>query len=643
MRIRGKKASIIMADAPSSRTSKLNSMFWLVSSLILCVEILPAASFYLPGIAPINYGRGEKLEVKAVKMTSVKTQLPFEYYSVPICKPENLQYKPENLGEVLRGDRIVNTLYQIQMAENKGCRLLCKPKTLTAEESTKLAKLISEEYYVHMVIDNLPVATKFILEGKKQYDHGFKLGFAIDEETYLNNHLKMILKYHTYDNSTFRVVGFEVEPKSVVRDAVGIEEGSDTCSINPKWPAGQKIIPGKENTVMLTYEVTWEASDIVWASRWDTYLAMSDVQIHWFAIVNSVVIVLFLSGIVSMIMIRTLRRDIARYNKEEDMEDAMEESGWKLVHGDVFRPPQRSWLLTAFVGSGVQIFCMVVITLVFAMLGMLSPASRGSLVTAIIFLYVFMGVFAGYFAARLYKTCKGQNWKKSALLTATLYPGVISIDCFILNFFIWGQHSSGAVPFTTMLALLCMWLGISSPLVFLGYWFGYRKQPYEHPVRTNQIPRQVPEQPWFMSPIPSNLLAGILPFGAVFIELFFILSAIWENQFYYLFGFLFLVFLILASCVSQISIVMIYFQLCSEDYHWWWRSFFMSGSCSIYVFFYAIFYFVTKLEIEDFVPGLLYFGYTCIMVLSFWLLTGTVGFYATYIFIRHIYAAVKID
>ena len=32
-------------------------------------------------------------------MTSIKTQLPFEYYSIPICKPENLQYKPENLGE----------------------------------------------------------------------------------------------------------------------------------------------------------------------------------------------------------------------------------------------------------------------------------------------------------------------------------------------------------------------------------------------------------------------------------------------------------------------------------------------------------------------------------------------------------------
>ena len=29
--------------------------------------------------------------------------------------------------------------------------------------------------------------------------------------------------------------------------------------------------------------------------------------------------------------------------------------------------------------------------------------------------------------------------------TATLYPGFVSIVCFILNFFIWGQHSSGAV------------------------------------------------------------------------------------------------------------------------------------------------------------------------------------------------------
>ena len=52
---------------------------------------------------------------------------------------------------------------------------------------------------------------------------------------------------------------------------------------------------------------------------------------------------------------------------------------------------------------------------------------------------------------------------------------------------------------------------------------------------------------------------------------------------------------------------------------------------------------VLQLEITEFIPTLLYFGYTGLMVFSFWLLTGTIGFYAAYFFIRKIYAAIKID
>ena len=68
---------------------------------------------------------------------------------------------------------------------------------------------------------------------------------------------------------------------------------------------------------------------------------------------NSIVIIFFLSGVITMIMVRTLRRDIARYNRDDDDdddEDVLEESGWKLVHGDVFRAPWNIGLLTALVG-----------------------------------------------------------------------------------------------------------------------------------------------------------------------------------------------------------------------------------------------------------------------------------------------------
>ena len=39
----------------------------------------------------------------------------------------------------------------------------------------------------------------------------------------------------------------------------------------------------------------------------------------------------------------------------------MEETGWKLVHGDVFRPPQYPMLLVACIGSGLQLLCMVLV------------------------------------------------------------------------------------------------------------------------------------------------------------------------------------------------------------------------------------------------------------------------------------------
>ena len=123
--------------------------------------------------------------------------------------------------------------------------------------------------------------------------------------------------------------------------------------------------------------------------------------------------------------------------------------GWKLVHGDVFRPPLTSPMLLSvlagenppsnlltihtycssilyvirytlytltcvvIVGSGLQILAMTVCTMVCALLGLTSPANRGALMTTLLLLYVFMGSVAGYASARVYKLFGGKDWKVS--------------------------------------------------------------------------------------------------------------------------------------------------------------------------------------------------------------------------------------
>lgn len=113
---------------------------------------------------------------------------------------------------------------------------------------------------------------------------------------------------------------------------------------------------------------------------------------------------------------------------------------------------------------------------------------------------VMIRAFAGYYSARLYKVFRGTSWTKNAIVTATLVPGILFTIVFMLNLFVWSKNSSNAIPFGTFFALVVMWFGISLPLSLIGAFFGQRKMVIEHPGRTNQIPRQIPEPVWYLRP-----------------------------------------------------------------------------------------------------------------------------------------------
>jgi transmembrane 9 superfamily protein 2/4 len=307
---------------------------------------------------------------------------------------------------------------------------------------------------------------------------------------------------------------------------------------------------------------------------------MPNAKIQWFSIINSLVIVLFLSGMVAMILLRTVHKDLAKYNSAQTSDDVEEEFGWKLVHGDVFRPPTKCMLLSVACGSGVQIGVMSLVTLALACLGFLSPASRGALMTTAIVCYVFLGTTAGYISARMYKMFGGEKWAMNVLLTALLCPGIAFAIFFVLNLVLWVNESSAAMPFLTLLALLALWLGVSTPLVFFGSYLGFKKPTIEQPVRTNQIPRQIPQQYMYTRPVPSIVMGGILPFGCIFIQLFFILNSIWSHQFYYMFGFLSVVYLILIITCSETTILLCYFHLCTEGKHFSFKKSHFKKRCS---------------------------------------------------------------
>ncbi|KAG4195276.1 hypothetical protein ERO13_A06G102000v2 [Gossypium hirsutum] len=523
----------------------------MIPALLFLSLIHGVHCFYLPGVAPEDFQKGDPLKVKVNKLTSIKTQLPYSYYSLPFCTPEKIVDSAENLGEVLRGDRIENSPYAFTMQEPQLCTVLCRIM-IDAKTAKQFKVKIDDEYRVNMILDNLPLVVpikRLDQASNTVYQLGYHIGLKgqyagnKEEKYFIHNHLAFTVKYHRdLRTGSSRIVGFEVKPYSIKHEYEGKwseKTRLTTCDPHAKRTVVNSNTPLEvevNKEIIFSYDVEYQESDVKWASRWGSYLLMSDDQIHWFSIVNSLMIVLFLTGMVAMIMLRTLYRDISKYNELETQEEALEETGWKLVHGDVFRPPSNSDLLCVYVGTGVQFLGMVLVTMIFAVLGFLSPSNRGGLMTAMLLLWVSMGIFAGYASTNLYKMFKGAEWKKIAAKTAFMFPAIVFVIFFVLNALIWGQKSSGAVPFGTMFALVFLWFGISVPLVIVGGYVGFKKPAMEDPVKTNKIPRQIPEQAWYMNPIFSILIGGILPFGAVFIELFFILTSIWLNQFYYIYA-----------------------------------------------------------------------------------------------------------
>ncbi|KZP34674.1 hypothetical protein FIBSPDRAFT_1035660 [Athelia psychrophila] len=618
--------------------------------------LLPACSqaFYLPGAAPKDYQRGESVNLFVNALTpmlsghedsKLKSLVNYDYYNPKFrfCEPKGgPKAQAESLGSILFGDRIFNSPYDIKMLENNGtCQTLCVVPEVDGEDAKFINDRIKEDYALNWLVDGLPAAEmkQDMKTGDIFFDMGFNLGDnneELAEAPALHNHYEIVFRYHTATPGNHRVVGVLVWPSSVG----GTQDSTPRCEGNN----GPLLLSESQTqAVRYTYRVTWNESDTPWATRWDNYLHIFDPRIHWFSLVNSLVIVVFLCVMVSMILLRSVSRDISRYNAIDVSEDVQEDWGWKLVHGEVFRTPRYPMLLAVMVGNGAQLCAMVGVTLVFALLGFLSPSNRGSLATVMMVCWTFFGGVGGYFSSRVYASLGGIDRRKNAFLTATVLPTFIFAIVFLLNLSLLIAGSSGAVPFGTMLLIVLLWFGISAPLSAIGAYFGSKHGGIPNPVRVNQIPRQIPPTPKYLRPWAATLLSGILPFGAAFVELYFVMSSLFASRAYYAFGFLALTAGVVGLTTATVTILFTYFVLCAEEYRWHWRAFLTGGGSAFWLLAYGIFYWASRLSLDSMSSVMLYLGYLFLLALLDFLVTGTIGFLASYWAVRRLYSSIRID
>eukprot|EP00271_Cylindrocystis_brebissonii_P022779 TRINITY_DN889_c0_g1_i1.p1 TRINITY_DN889_c0_g1~~TRINITY_DN889_c0_g1_i1.p1 ORF type:complete len:656 (-),score=68.77 TRINITY_DN889_c0_g1_i1:762-2729(-) len=644
---------------------------------LLCVILGASLSssvsaFYLPGMYPKAHPINSTVNVKVNSLTSVATGLPFNYYSLPFCKPEEgVQKASENFGELLSGDLIENSPYRFQMLTTDHGVKVCETGPLTEDDVDNFRQKIDDMYHINLLLDNLPVTTALIEENPGNIVTGFPIGFIRDGVTYVYNHHIFKVLVHEYKDTTpltgmsvgdsamdmmpdsmseprnvsgMLVVGFEVAACSIERKADGSAPYTHVDFVSCVGATPQAVT--KDAKIVYTFDVLWDQSPIAWASRWDAYLKMNGDQVHWFSILNSLMVISFLAGMVFVILLRSVHRDLAKIEQldKEEAAQMADESGWKLVLGDVFRTPDMPGLLCVLVGNGVQIVFMAAVTIFFAALGFMSPASRGALLMGMVILYLLLGFAAGYFAARLWVLMTGlaEGTVRLALSVACFFPGITTVGLFLLNFLLWGTKSTGFVPFLVFFELFFMWFLISVPLTIAGASYGMKAERIQYPVRTNQIPREIPEQRY-----PSWVLilgGGILPFGTLYIELFFIMSSIWMDRVYYGFGFLFIVLVLLVLVCAEVSVVFTYMQLTMEDYRWWWRSFLASGSVAFYALLYSINYLIVDLHrMHGTLSAVIFMGYSVLMAIAIFLATGTIGFLASGYFVYYLFSSVKLD
>lgn len=231
-----------------------------------------------------RYNVGDRVPLFANKVGPLSNPSEtYQYFDFPFCKPVQLIRKKESLGEILNGDRLTNSLYELKFRESRNLVALCQ-KSLHKDEVAKFRDAITSEYYFQMYYDDLPLwgfIGKVDKEDWNLHENGPRY--------YLFTHVQFDALYN--GNQVIEVQAFS-DPSYVV-------DISEDAEIN----------------VRFSYSVFWNSTLKSFNNRMDKYSKVSMLpvhqKIHWFSI-NSVFIIVLLMGLLTVLFMRRLKNDLRK-------------------------------------------------------------------------------------------------------------------------------------------------------------------------------------------------------------------------------------------------------------------------------------------------------------------------------------------
>ena len=206
-------------------------------------------------------------------------------------------------------------------------------KQITAQDSEAFKEAIKRHYWYQLFLDDLPI-------------------WGMVGESELATDSKSASSIYIYTHQVFTI--------SYNKDRV-IEVNMTTE--NPV------LLSNKPEDINFIYSVNWVQTNKSFKKRFEKYLENDffEHQIHWFSVFNSLMMVLFLAGLVMMILLRVLKKDFAA--KQDEEEGEIDSAGWKQLHADVFRAPSNLSLFAVLLGSSYNLASCFLLVIIFSVAG----------------------------------------------------------------------------------------------------------------------------------------------------------------------------------------------------------------------------------------------------------------------------------